>query len=605
MSSDAVNNNSLSNGRRAAFTSEFTLRGRPVSRGLGIGKIICLFGENRQFYRKRIEFGDVEREIRRFGVAHRIACRRLERISSAAGRRGDNFSAIFDVHLSILEDSSLRESIEKAIRDNLFNAEWAVKVVTDSYIAKYRAIPDEHFRDRYIDVEDIAEQLQAALGGGRHRLQLEKGSIVAARELRPSTLAELAINPPAAIITETGGWTSHTFILARELEIPAVTGLRKLMRRISSGNRAVVDAYTGTVIINPTEQTIDKYANTTKQPRSPDTVSEKFPAGEISTLDGRNIAIRLNFDVPASFYKAKKLGAQGIGLYRSEYLFNRFKGFPSELVQARVYREIAEFAGEYRARIRTFDLTAGQTVEFATRRESNPALGLRAIRLSLTADKHFRTQIRALLQAAYDTNIDIILPMVSGVDEILAAKAILREEAAKLAKRGVEYGSPRLGAMIEVPSAVLCIRQILDEVDTILLGTNDLVQYILAVDRDNEAVSGWFRTLHPAVLLALKTVIEAANNTSKPVVVCGEMAGSPFYVPILVGLGAGELSMNLNSIARVRRVIEGVAFEECRRLANTLLASKTADEAESVAEEFLRSHWSHLFLSGLPDLLKA
>lgn len=606
MSSDAVNSNSQTNGRRTAFDSEFVLKGRPVSRGLGIGKLVCLFGDNRQFYRKRIDPAEIDNEIGRFRFAHKSACRRLERISSAsANRRSDNFSSIFDVHLSILEDSSLRESIENAIRENLYNAEWAVKVITDAYIARYRAIPDEHFRDRYIDVEDIAEQLQAALGGGRHRLRLEPGSIVAAGELRPSTLAELALTPPAAIITESGGWTSHTFILAREMEIPAVTGLRKLMRRISSGMAAIVDGYTGIVTVNPSEETFSRYRIAGFKPEEAAPTVERFPAGDITTLDGHKISIRLNFDVPASFYRAKSLGAQGIGLYRSEYLFNRFKGFPSESAQIKAYREIAEFAGENRARIRTFDLSAGQTVEFSTRRENNPALGLRAIRLSLTAEKHFRTQLRALLQASVGTEIDIILPMVTGVDEIRSARAILLEEAEKLSGRAVEIGTPRLGAMIEVPAAVLCVDQILDEVNTVLLGTNDLVQYILAVDRDNETVSNWFRTLHPAVLFALKRVIEAAGKATKPVVVCGEMAGSPYYAPILIGLGAVELSMNYNSIARVRRIIEGIAYEECRRLASSLLECSTADESEKTAEDFIRSHWSHLFPNGLRESIKA
>lgn len=605
MSSDAVNNNKHSNGRRPIISTEFALRGRPVSRGLAIGNIVCLFGDNRQFYRTRIEPTDVEREIERFAAAHRVACRRLERISAATNAKGDNFASIFDVHLSILEDSSLKESIENAIRENLFNAEWAVKVVADSYIAKYRAIPDEHFRDRYIDVEDIAEQLQAALGGGKNRLHLAPHSIIAARELRPSTLAELAANPPAAIITESGGWTSHTFILARELEIPAVTGLRKLMRRISSGTKAIVDAYGGSVILNPSDATIASYQGSVEKAIKSDLVPEKFRDSEISTLDGRKIAIRLNFDVPSSFHKAKRLGAQGIGLYRSEYLFNRFKGFPSEAVQVKAYREIAEFAGENRARIRTFDLSVRQTVEYPTRRENNPALGLRAIRLSLSTEKHFRTQLRALLQAAYETNIDIILPMVTGIDEIRAARSILEEEVNRLSRRGIKYGSPRLGAMIEVPAAVLCIEQILEEVDTILLGTNDLVQYVLAVDRDNEAVAGWFRTLHPAVLRALRNVLDAAARASKPAIVCGEMAGSPFYVPVLVGLGANELSMNLNSIVRVRRVIEAIAFEECRGLVSMLTAKKTAAEVEEAAEAYFREHWAHLFPGGTAEMLRA
>ena len=317
----------------------------------------------------------------------------------------------------------------------------------------------------------------------------------------------------------------------------------------------------------------------------------------IKTIDGREITIRANFDITASYQKAKLLGARGIGLYRSEYLFNRFKGFPTESEQLKAFREIASNAGPDRARIRKFELGIDQTLQGSGRREKNPALGLRGIRLAKAMPRQLRTQLRALLQASRDSNVDIILPMVAGVDEIRFVRAEIEREKDALSAKGVPFGEPGLGAMIEVPSAVFNIHEILSEVDCICLGTNDLVQYILAVDRDNESVAPWFRTLHPGVFAAIRLVLEASNAAGKPAVVCGEMAGSAYYSPILVGLGATELSMNVNSILSVRRVIAGIAYDEARKLVDAISRIPSADEIEFVVERFVDSHWSHLLAS--------
>ena len=571
---------------------EQVFEGRPVSRGISLGKAVCLFGENRQYYRTEIPPASIHAEINRFDAAHERACRRVRRAGNSTRNGSEEIASIFDMHLAMLEDSTLKEKIIHVIKSERVNAEWAVKVVTDEYIAQYRSIPDEHFRDRYIDVEDIADQLQSALGGGRHPVRLAPDSIIAARELRPSTLTEFATCHPKAVITESGGWTSHTFILARELGIPAVTGIKKLMRRVKPGDTLIVDGFKGRVVVNPDSSTLENYKEqTAPHPLAPPAV----PAGSpIKTLDGHEIVIRANFDITASYQKAKLLGAKGIGLYRSEYLFNRFKGFPTELQQLKAYREIAANAGPDRARIRTFDLGIDQTLDRSGQREKNPALGLRGIRLAKAMPRQLRTQLRALLQASRNSNVDVILPMVAGVDEIRFVREVLEREKEALFSKGVPFGEPGLGAMIEVPSAVFNIQEILKEVDCVCLGTNDLVQYILAVDRDNESVASWFRTLHPGVFGAISMVLDAAKSAGKPAVVCGEMAGSAYYSPILVGLGATELSMNVNSILSVRRVIAGIAFDEARNLVDAISKLPSADEIEREVEAFVTSHWSHL-----------
>jgi phosphotransferase system enzyme I (PtsI) len=573
---------------------EIRLKARAMSRGVAIGHVVCLHGSTRQFYRIDIEDTAIERETRRARAAFRLARRQLNKLRTEASLGVPSVPGIVDAQRAMIEDSSLLTKVEAAIAEQKVNAEWAVKVVTDGYVSKYKAITDQHLRDRYIDVEDVAERILNALGGGERSAPLGKDSIIVARELMPSTLAEQSGGQPTAVITEHGGWTSHTFILARELNLPAVTGVRKILRRVDTGDPAIVDGYNGRVILNPTEETLERYRLPAAQFQQINYNDVTVSDAESKTLDGREIIVRVNVDLPEVYKKAKRIGARGIGLYRSEFLFNRFKGFPTENQQYEAYREIAEFAGEDRVKIRTFDLGPEQVYGQSHEREKNPALGLRAIRLGLASLSHLRTQLRAILRAAHNNSIDLVIPMVSGVGEIADVRALIERERAVLGKKDLPAGNPRIGAMIEVPSAVLLIDEIVREVDFVCLGTNDLVQYLLAVDRDNESVAGWFRTLHPAVIRAMRSVIEAAAGSARPLTVCGEMAGSPFYLPLLIGMGANELSMNVNSILRVRKVISGLAYAETAELAREAEKCRTADEVESLLERYIDEKWPHL-----------
>ena len=570
--------------------AEIRLKARPMSRGVAIGRVVCLHGSTRQFFKIDIPAAAVERESRRARAAFRLARRQLNKLRTTAGT--GSVPAILDAQRSMLEDSSLLEKVEAAISEQKVNAEWAVKVVTDTYIAKYKAIADEHLRDRYIDVEDVADRLLNALGGGERSAPLEKDSIIVAQELMPSTLAEQSGSHPTAVITEHGGWTSHTFILARELNLPAVTGVRKILRRVNTGDAAIVDGYNGRVILNPTAETLDRYRLPAAQFQQINYNDVTVADSETKTLDGRQITVRVNVDLPEIYKRAKRIGARGIGLYRSEFLFNRFKGFPTENQQYEAYREIADFAGDDGVKIRTFDVGAEQLYEHSHGREKNPALGLRAIRLGLTNPRYLRTQLRAIVRASYERNIDVVIPMVSSVDEIRQVREFLEQEKSALTEKGIPFGDPRIGAMIEVPSAVLLIEDIVREADFVCLGTNDLVQYLLAVDRDNESVAGWVRTLHPAVIRAVTSVIKACSQSS--LTICGEMAGSPFYLPLLIGMGATELSMNVNSILRVRKVISGLAYQEAAGVAAEALKCSTADEVEALIEHHIADKWSHL-----------
>ncbi|MGI8639500.1 MAG: phosphoenolpyruvate--protein phosphotransferase [Pyrinomonadaceae bacterium] len=572
---------------------EIRLNGRAVSRGVAIGKVVCLHGRKRQFYRINLEISQIEREIRRFRAAVRLAKRQLKKIIV---NKSETKASIFDTHFLIFEDKSLLSKIEEHIKTRKVNAEWAVKIITDGYIISYKNISDEHLRERYIDLEDVAERLQTALGGGgKPAIRLEKNSIIVAKEVKPSTLIELVESHPQAIITENGGWTSHTFILARELNLPSITGVKRILRRVQTGDEVVVDAFSGQIILNPNEITRAKYKVATIEFEQKSFEKAEVVKGKTKTLDGKMIKVRANLDLPKGYSEAKRLGVDGIGLYRSEFLFNQYKGFPTENKQIEAYRKIAKLVGDEGVRIRTFDLSVEQLLDETEEKEKNPALGLRAIRLSLTHLRQFRIQLRALLQAAAENNISVVLPMISDVAEILRTKKILEREKQRLRKKKIEFGDLRLGAMIEVPSAILTIDEIAAESDFLCLGTNDLVQYLLAVDRDNETVADWFRTLHPSVLRSIKIVVKAAENAEIPVIVCGEMAGSPLYVPILIGLGVTELSMNINSIPRVKKIISHIAFEEAHEIVKKLEDCKTHDETENLVYKLFSEKWSHLF----------
>ena len=582
--------------KTAENSPEIRIKARSVSRGVAIGKVVSLHGRKRQFYKIAIDEAQIPREIRRFFASIRLAKQQLKKISEANSAAQKTQASIFDAHLLILEDKSFLGKIETVIAQQKVNAEWAVKSVADDYVARYKTIADEHLRERYIDLEDVSERILSALGGGgKSTIRLKKDSIIFAKEVKPSTLIELIESDPKAIVAENGGWTSHTFILAREMNLPAVTGTKGILRRVQTGDEVIVDGYNGQIILRPEPQTVEAYRHAAAQFRQ---ISYEHIAADkspIKTLDGTIVNIRSNLDLPDGYRQAKRLGAKGIGLYRSEFLFNQFKGIPSEIEQIKAYRGIAKMVGEDGVRIRTFDLSVGQFADDLEEKEKNPALGMRAIRLSLTHKKQFRAQLRAILQASYENKIDIVLPMISDVSEILQTRRILENEKSKLRKKGINFGNPGLGAMIEVPSAVFAIDEIAREVDFLCLGTNDLVQYILAVDRDNETVADWFRTLHPAVLRAIKMIFAAAERRNIPAIVCGEMAGSPFYAPILIGLGARELSMNVNSILRVRKIISGIASEEAREIVGKLEKCRTSEEVEIAVERNMREKWSHLY----------
>lgn len=581
---------------QAGGGSEVRIPATAVSRGIGIGRAVFLNGDGPAPTKHNITQGEIDGEIERLHQAVQHSLDEIIELSSAP--TPDSAADIFGVHSLILESSSLIPDIETEIRVNLVNAEWAIRTVSQEYSNRQRTAADEHISDKYLDVMDVADRLLNALGGSSNATGRGADSVLIVTELMPSRLMELAKSAPKAIISEHGGWTSHSSILARELKLPVVTGVRNIESFIVNGDEVIVNGINGEVIVHPTAISLNQFSEVNRIVHVSDEVSPTLN-GKTTTKDGVEIIIRVNTDAPEIYQQAKDQGASGIGLYRSEAIFDRMGSFPSEDEQFATYTQIAAATGDAGVRIRTFDVSVGQLGDDGRIIERNPSLGLRSIRLSLTDQSYFRTQIRAILRAAFGKKIDIVLPMISGVDEIFRLRSIIDEERTGLIATGVPIGDPLLGAMIEVPSAVMTANEIAQAVDFLCLGTNDLVQYLLAVDRDNEAVADWYQTLHPAVIRSIRDVVDAANNANISLNICGEVAGSPFYTPLLLGLGARELSMNVNSIPSIRRLISGITFSEAAQLVDSISSCSTATEIEDKLRSNYLANWPGLFPPGI------
>ncbi len=580
----------------SATAQQLRCQGLGVSDGTVIGRVLRLQEGTREVYRAQIAEADLERERRRFRAAVRLSRRQLEAIKDRAEKElGRGHAYIFDAHLLFLEDAKLTRDVEEYIVKERSNAEWAAKVVGDRLLSIYTQINDEYLRERGSDIEDVIQRLLANLTGeGPKYPNLSEDAVIVARDLLPSTIAELDLNHVKAIATDTGGWTSHMAIIARGLGLTAVVGLRDFYQRTRTGDQIIVDARRSEVILHPSVSTIEEYQFTTGAPEAATTVPGVVESGPVTTRDGVSIALRANVELPAEFQAVREFGACGVGLFRSEFLLSRPGLMHSEEQQYQAYKSLADAAGSDGAVVRLFDV-GGEVGSEVKERERNPALGLRAVRFYLRNQQVMRTQVRAILRAAAGGTLSLVIPMVADVADVRSAQKVIAEELESLTAAGNAARKVQIGAMIEVPSAVLTAEKIASEVDFFELGTNDLVQYTLAVDRGNDKVSDWFRTLHPAVLYGIKRTIEAAAAAQIPVIVCGEMASTPAYAVLLLGLGAIDLSMTPAMIPRVRSTLSQIDTNEAREVASKCLDAATADEVEEIVRNEFRTRWPDLF----------
>jgi len=583
---------------------EIRCKGLGVSEGIVIGQVLRMHAGTEHVYRWEVEQAEVEGECRRLRAAVGGASQQVLSIKQQAEKRfGKDHAYIFDAHLLLLEDEKLIGDIENYIIQERVNAEWAVKVIGDRLLYLYSQIQDDYLRERSADIEDVMQRLLGGFSGAvTQNRKLSGEAIIVAQDLLPSAVADLDLEYAQALATDSGGWTSHTAILARGVGIPAVVGLRDFYRRAKTGDTIIVDSTRNQVILHPSSATLKTYETETAAHAKVRGRPPRKESGPVRTTDGVAITLRANVEVPSEFNGVEIYGASGVGLYRSEFLLARRGGFVSEDEQCLAYEAVAKVAGTHGAVIRLFDLGGDNLREQFQEPEKNPALGLRAIRFVLSNEEVMRAQVRAIMRAAATGSLKIVLPMVADVSDVQRAKDIIEEEANNLREAGRRFAEVSVGVMIEVPSAVLMADNIARIVDFFELGTNDLVQYTLAVDRGNDAVADWFRTLHPAVLRSIDQSLQAAHRASIPAIVCGEMASTPAYVVLLLGLGATDLSMTPSAIPRVRRTIAGIDTGKARTVARECLECETADDVENLVRERFVQFWPQLFdASSLPQ----
>ncbi|MBI5827820.1 MAG: phosphoenolpyruvate--protein phosphotransferase [Deltaproteobacteria bacterium] len=575
------------------------MKGIGVSSGIVIGKAYLMdTGVVEPAHYCHLDASDIDREIERFEKALNDSWDQLNRIKKKLeeDRRGKEHISIIDAHLMILKDNMLINDTVKVIKEERVNAEWALHTVLKGVMEYFDKIDDEYLRERSKDIEHIVNRVLVNLTGRKHEpvAEIKTPSIVIARDLTPADTAQMVKGMVLSFLTDVGGKTSHIAIMARSLEIPAVVGLESVTRKAENGDTVIVDGTTGTVIINPSESVIDVYRK--RQEKYADYGKALFHYKDLpcETTDGRRIHLMGNMEIAEEIDSLIEHGAEGIGLYRTEYLYLNRKDLPTEEEHVRAYRQLAKRMSPNPAIIRTLDIGGDKSIGgIDMGKEINPALGLRAIRYCLKNVEIFKTQLRGILRASASGKIKVMFPMISGIEEIRRAKAVLEEAKAELKAEGRPFDQGiEIGVMIEIPSAAIIADMVVKEVDFISIGTNDLLQYSLAIDRVNEHVAYLYEPFHPAVLRIIKTVADAANKAGVSVGVCGEMAGEPEYALILLGFGVQVLSMNAFSILRVKRLIRSVSYAEAKKICKTIIGIATAKEVE------------HYITSKLPGLYK-
>ncbi|WAM32647.1 phosphoenolpyruvate--protein phosphotransferase [Caldicellulosiruptor naganoensis] len=534
------------------------ITGIPVSEGIGIGKAVIV---KKEYSIKRCSVDNIDKEIERFLDAIDKAKKEILEIKKHAEQNlGPDKAMIFDAHLLILDDPEFVKMVKEKIQQGT-NAEWAVDESAKFYESLLLSLDDEYMRERANDIKDVSKRLIRILSGESDSeaglKNLAEGSIIVAEDLTPSETAQMDKTKVTGFVTQQGGKTSHTAIIARTYEIPAIVGVKGALEKIKDGDVVIVDGYQGMVLINPDKQTLEEYEKRIKEEKQKKEELKRFVATEVKTKDGKKIKVYANIALPDEAEIAIKNGAEGIGLFRTEFLFMNRSSPPSEDEQFAAYKAVLEKMEGKPVIIRTLDVGGDKNIPYLNiENELNPFLGYRAIRLCLGYKELFKTQLRALLRASIYGNLKIMFPMITTAGELKEAKSILQEAKEELKKQGIEFSEKiEIGIMIETPAAALVSDILADEVDFFSIGTNDLIQYTLAIDRTNEKVSYLYDPLNTAVLRLIKMIVENAHKKGKEVGVCGEIASDENIVPILIGLGVDELSVNPAKVLSVKKKI--------------------------------------------------
>jgi phosphotransferase system enzyme I (PtsI) len=568
------------------------IQGIGASPGIVVGKAYLVERFKVRLPQKQIAPGRVEEEISRFLNAIQESQNQLmeikEKILDPEVRK---HSFILDVHLMILNDEMLLQDTVGTIRKKKVNAEWALDLTLEKLDTAFKAIEDEYLRERSSDLHYVAARIFRNLLGKKHDdiARIKGKVIVVAHDLSPADTLQMNLEHVAGFITDIGGKVSHTAILSRSLGIPAVVGLEVATSLINGGDQLIIDGETGEVVINPTEEVSKSFLERKRRTRLIEREVLKYASLPAETRDGVRVRLQANIEMVEEIPSSKMHGAEGIGLYRTEILYLNRKDLPTEEEHFRTYRRLGESVYPATATVRTLDIGGDKFLpDYSKSNELNPALGLRAIRFSLKETEIFKTQLRGILRASVHGKLRILFPMISGIEEIRQAKAILEEVKKGLTRAKIPFDETlQIGAMIEIPSASDIADILAREVDFFSIGTNDLIQYALAVDRINEHVSYLYEPLHPAVLRIIRWVVQSGHQAGIPVAICGEMAAEPGYAVVLLGLGLDELSMNPVSIPKVKKVLRMSRFEESRSLVEQLFQFPTASEIERFVREWM------------------
>jgi phosphotransferase system enzyme I (PtsI) len=568
-----------------------TYKGVGVSPGIAIGRALILENTIASVYRVPIKTEDVGRELERFRNALAKTREDLMHLSATVSRAmGDEYASIFDAHALIVSDPSFADKVIQKIEEEQVNAEWAVSEVEEELEARFESFDDEYLRDRGDDIKDVGHSLLKNLQGISHHdlSEIDHDVVILAPDVTPADAVRFNRRPIVGFATETGGRTSHTSIIAKSLFLPAVIGVPRLTEIIDNEELVIIDGYEGSILVNPTPALVKEYTSKVSRHEEYERKLLENRGLRAETRDGVVVSMHANIELVEELDDAAKYGAEGIGLYRSEFLFiSKSPQLPSEEEHFEVYRRLAESVAPNWAVIRTFDLGGKKLAkEIMGSKEDNPVLGLRALRLCMKHRDMFKTQLRALLRASAFGRIKVMFPLVSGVQELRQVKALVREIETELDAEGIDYNHDLdIGIMIEVPSAAMIADILATEADFFAIGTNDLIQYSLAIDRSNENVSYLYEPLHPALLRLIRFVIEAGKKGGIPVSLCGEMAADPLYAVVLLGLGLEVFSMSPASIPVIKNVIRSLRFKDCRRIAELALQKKTAQEIEEFVIE--------------------
>jgi phosphoenolpyruvate-protein phosphotransferase (PTS system enzyme I) len=563
---------------------EIRFEGVGVSPGMACGKIHVVRDDLDDVVRYRIAPSQVPDEIGRFETALiQTRMQILEMQQRIAESIGAKDAAIFDAHLLVVEDRTLIDEVLRKLETDLCNVEWVFQEVATRYAETLNKIDDPYLRERALDIQDVTKRVIRNLQGKAPKtfLALTEQHILVAHNLTPSDTASINRANVLGVATDLGSRTSHAAILARSLNIPAVVGLHDITTKLETGQHVLVDGSDGLLIVDPAPETIAHYAEIESRRAKVTARLKELRTTKSTTRDGHHIVLSANIELPEDVEAVAANGAEGIGLYRTEFLYLNRPTLPTEHEQFETYRKVAERVRPDPLIIRTFDLggdkLAPGTVDITD--ELNPFLGWRAIRLCLENIDLFKTQLRAVLRASAVGNIKIMFPMISGLEELRRAKAVLADCREELRRSGVPMAEKiDVGAMIEIPSAAICANVLAPEVDFFSIGTNDLIQYALAVDRVNEKLAHLYEPTHPAILRLLKMIADAAHANNIWVGVCGEMAGDVALVPLLLGLGMDELSAGATVVPRVKRAVQSLTIPECRELVAETLKLDTASE---------------------------